>query len=297
MSQAAAGFVGFDPDEVDRLVRQLTGATDEIRRQAARAQAAVDRVAPVIPTADVQREVDFLRSIGMTVGSMRDEVGRRLVLIRAEAIDSAAGWGQRSLSGVSESVEDHLKRADRWVPGHWVGGEWMPGHWRTVERRVLHRLDDGAEVRVRIREGVKVPGRFREHTWIEGRLAPDEALRTGGKWLGRSMNALDVGLAGWGEWGARRDLSGVERAAHAGLAGVTVGGGSAVGGWLGYGVGVAAAGMLVGAAPVLVPVAGAVAVVGGIAGAMAGSELGGLFGKGFKSGAKAVGRKIAGWFS
>jgi hypothetical protein len=198
-----------------------------------------------------------------------------------ERFEQASGSAERTLGSVGEAVKEHLKETERWVPGHWKGGEWIPGFWK-VERRTTRLVGDGVVIEAETAHAVHVPGRFGPRTWVEGETVAHTGLRTAGKWLGRGMAGLDVGLAGWEDWSKHGQLQGAERFGHATWAAATLGGGSAVGTWAGYIGGAAAVGALVGMAPVLLPVGGALAVVGGIGGAMIGSQLGrraGAFGK------------------
>jgi hypothetical protein len=133
-----------------------------------------------------------------------------------------------------------------------------------------------------------IPGRFGPSSWVEGSWVDDVAKQNAGKWLGRGMNGLDVGLSAWGEWGKRSDLAGPERLAHAGWAGLTEGLGSVGGGSVGYVLGGIAA-VALGASPV-----GAAVVVAGIGGAILGSEVGKQFGGWVKEGGKWVGRGAVG---
>jgi hypothetical protein len=261
-------------------------------------------VAGTVSTASADSEVAYLRSVGTAVRGMAADAERRLrEFEEAERFERVFGWAHLGFAGVAEGVSETLKEAERWIPGHWEAGEWIEGFWK-VETETLRAVGEGVEVEAGVLRAVHVPGHFGPRSWVAGEEVASGGLRTAGKALGIGAAALDVGLAGWEDWGKHGDLHGAERAGHAAWTAATIGGGSAAGTYFGYVVGAAAVGALVGLSPVLAPAAGAIAVVGGIGGAMIGSEFGhraGKFGKelvekggkGLVSGAK----KIAGWFS
>ena len=290
------GYVGLDPNQVFRLVKQLDGAVGEIERYAGRAQTALERVAHTVPVTDGEREVQYLRSIARRLGEMAaDADRRRREFEEAQRFDSHANRSQSLLGGVSEAVEDNLDKAKRWVPGRWKGGEWIPGRWK-VEHSSVRFAVPGGEVRASQTQFAKVPGRFGPRTWVAGEAVADTGLRTAGKALNRAMNALDVGLAAWDDWSKYRELPGGERAAHAAWAGITLGGGSALGGWAGYAVTAGVVGGLAAASPVLLPAAGAIGAVAGIGGAMIGSGVGKWAAKGAKRLIEGRARTVMGWF-
>ena len=290
------GYVGLDPEQVFRLVKQLEGAVGELERYAGRAQAALERVAHTVPIADGEREVQYLRSIARRLGEMAaDADRRRREFEEAQRFESHFNRAESLLGGVSEAVGDHLEQAERWIPGYWKAGEWIPGSWR-LEGVGVRVVGPGVDVSAGVLWRTEIPGRFGPRTWVAGHAVPDAALRTAGKSLGRAMNVLDVGLVAWDDWSKYRELPVGERAAHAAWAGATLGVGSAAGGWAGYLAGTAAVGLLAASLPVALPAAGAVAVVAGIGGAIVGSNLGKTAGGALKKGAEAVGRRVAGWF-
>ena len=281
-----AAFVGFDPGEVEKLVTQLHGAAEDIGNMAKQADQALDRVRTFMPPGPhlLDGDIGRLRGCGQTIGEMSADVQKRLAKFREDQrFDEAQQWAERALGGVSEGLENVLETAKRWQPGQWVRGQWIPGRLVVADRLAVGIADDFVVARLSRQVGV-IPGRFGPSSWVEGSWVDDVAKRNAGKWLGRGMNALDVGLAGWGEWGKRSDLAGPERLAHAGWAGLTVGGGSVVGANLGYGLGVAAA-IALGASPL-----GAAVVVAGIGGAILGSEVGKQAGEWLQERGKWVGR-------
>jgi len=290
----SGGFVGFDPVEVQKLVVQLRGAAEDLNNMANQAKGSLDRAVALIPVNTIEYDIGQLRGCAATIGEMSADVQRRLdKFLQEQQLKEAAEWGERALGGASEALERELERL---VPGRWVGGDWIPGHW-VVEERVATRPGPGFALLDREMVPREVPGRLGPKTWIKPQAVHDVPLQKAGKWLGRGMNVLDVGLAGWGEWGRRKDLSGAERLLHAGLAGATEGIASAGGGYLGYGAGFAAA-IALGASPV-----GAVVVVAGIGGAIVGSEVGKVAGRAVKEFGKGIGRgvaggakKVVGWF-
>lgn len=282
----SAAFVGFDPDEVQKLVTQLHGAAEDIANMARQADQALDRVRTFMPPGPhlLDGDIGRLRGCGQTIGEMSADVQRRLAKFREDQrFEEAQQWAERSLGGVSEGLENVLEAAQRWQPGRWVRGEWIPGRLVVADRLAVGITDDFVVARLSRQVGV-IPGRFGPSSWVEGNWVDDVAKRNAGKWLGRGMNALDVGLAGWGEWGKRSDLAGPERLAHAGWAGLTVGGGSFLGANAGYFLGGAAA-VALGASPL-----GAAVVVAGIGGAILGSEAGKWAGGIIKEVGKGVGQ-------
>lgn len=275
---------------------------------AKQADEALDRVRTFVPGPSLL-EVDIgrLRGCGITIGEMSADVQKRLTKFREDQrFQATQQWAERSLGGVSEGLERTLEAAKRLEPGHWVRGEWIPGRLVVDERWAAVIADDFMVEAYSKRVGL-IPGRFGPHSWVEPTWVDDVAKQRAGRFLGHGTNALDVGLAAWGEWGKRSDLSGAERLAHAGLAGATEGVGSAAGGTVGYAGGAALAGFIVGTGGT----GAAVVVVAGIIGAMAGSQLGQAggrvvkegvksLGRGAVAGTKAVGRqakKVLGWFS
>ena len=287
----SAAFVGFDPGEVEKLVTQLRGAAEDLAMMARQADQALDRARTFLPAGPNVLDVDIgrLRGCGTTIGEMSADVQKRLTKFREDQrFQEAQQWAERSLGGVSEGLERSLEAAKRWQPGHWARGEWIPGRL-IIDERLAAAIDDDFVVAMWSRRIGVVPGRFGPSSWVEGSWVDDVAKQRAGQVLGRGMNALDVGLSAWGEWGRRSDLSTPERLLHAGLAGATEGVGSAAGGALGYTAGAALAGFIVGTGGT-----GAVVIVaGGVVGAVAGSEIGKQVGKQVKEGVKAVGRGAA----
>ena len=281
-----ASFVGFDPDEVQKLVAQLRGAAEDLGNMARQADQALDRVRTFVPAGPNLLEIDIgrLRGCGTTIGEMSADIQKRLAKFREDQrFEAAQQWAERSLSGVSEGLERTRAVAKRWQPGYWVRGKWIPGRL-VVDDRWAAAIDDDFMVAMWSRRIGVVPGRFGPSSWVEGSWVDDVAKQRAGRFLGRGMNALDVGLSAWGEWGKRSDLAGPERLAHAGWAGLTEGVGSAAGGSVGYVLGGALV-VALGANPV-----GAAVVVAGIGGAILGSEGGKRLGGLVKEGGKALGR-------
>lgn len=293
----SGGFVGFDPVEVQKLIVQLRGAAEEVNNVANLAKASLDRASTLVAVVTIEHDIGRLRGCGTTIGEMTVDVQRRLdKFVQEQQLRETAEWGERALGGVSEALERKLAEAKRFVPGKYVRGQWIPGHW-VVEERIATRAGPGFALLDRELVPREVSGRIGPDTWIKSQWVDHVPFQKAGKWLGRSMNTLDVGLAGWSEWGRRKDLSGAERLLHAGLAGATEGGVSAIGGYFGYGAGFAAA-LALGASPL-----GAAVVLAGIGGAIIGSEAGKFVGGQFKTGMKALGRGVAsgakrvmGWF-
>ncbi len=285
-----SGFVGFDPARVEKLVIQLRGAAEDIGNMARQADQALDRVATLVPVNKLECDIGMLRGCGITIGEMSGDVQGRLTrFLDDQRFQATADWGEGALGGVSEALENVLESAGRWHPGRWVRGAWIPGRL-VVEERWARFAGDGVVVEARSLRATHIPGRFGPSSWVEPQWVPDLAKKKAGQVLGHGMNALDVGLSAWGEWGARADLAGPERMLHAGLAGATEGLGSAFGGAAGYTAGAALAGLIVGTGGT----AAVVIVAGGIIGAVAGSEAGQWAGGLVKKGVKEVGRKLAG---
>ena len=231
-------------------------------------------------------DIGRLGGCGQTVGEMSADVQKRLAKFREdERFEQAQQWGERALGGTSEALEQALEAAKRWQPGYWVRGSWIPGRLVIDERLAAAITDDFMVARWSRRVSL-IPGRFGPSSWVEGSWVDDVAKQRAGKVLGRGMNALDVGLSAWGEWGRRSDLAAPERLLHAGLAGATEGAGSAMGGAAGYAAGAALVGLIVGTGGT----AGVAIVAGGIVGAVIGSEVGKQVGTQVKEGVKAVGR-------
>src|SRR6266542_5274223 len=126
------GFVGLEPEQVARLVRQLEGSAEEIERLASRADTALARVAGTVSIAWAEPEIAFFRSIAMAVGSMAADAERRLrEFEEAERFERVFERAHLGLAGIAEGVSETLKEAERWIPGHWEAGEWIEGFWKV----------------------------------------------------------------------------------------------------------------------------------------------------------------------
>jgi hypothetical protein len=289
MPFGSTGFVGLDPVMVEQLVEHLHEASAEILALVTRADTALERVAGLASTAWTEPDRNYLRSIAFAVEDMAGDAARKLREFEdAERFERIFAWSHLGLGAVSTGVSEVMKEAEHWLPGHWQAGEWIEGYWQ-VEAESLAMVGEGVEAEATVLRATHVPGGYGPRTWIGGEEVASEGMRSAGKVLGVGAAALDVGIAGWEDWGEHSDLHGAERFGHAAWAAATLGGGSAAGTYAGYMVGAAAVAALIAAAPIAIPAAGAIAVVGGIGGAMIGSKLGHQAGSLVKTGLEDVG--------